>query len=200
MTRRQNNPPSTDEIKAEYFRWLCGLVGIATPGHNYWSLAVQMHAKEFIWTVPNDDNRDEDGKKLRSEFLDDTDFRCPSCNLGIRYGCHACLDGPCSILEMLIALAFRMEYILSDPSKGDVTSDYFWEFVKNLGLERFTDEDYSDRLGLTTVNRILDKLVERDYKANGEGGIFPLKRVTKDHRKVEIWYQMMAYITENYTY
>jgi hypothetical protein len=50
------------------------------------------------------------------------------------------------------------------------------------------------------VNQILTNLVERTYQKNGKGGLFPLKQPAKDQRRVEIWYQMAAYLNENYNF
>lgn len=191
---------ATDEVRKEYFQWLCGLVGVSTPDHSYWLLATELHKKEFYWSVPNDDDRAADGKQLREDFFDETNYRCKDCNLRAGYNCLDCLDGPCSIFEMLIALAIRMEFILSDSSREEQTAKYFWDFIRNLGLESFTDEDFFDRTGPFSLRIILEKFLERNYTSKGDGGIFPLKRPGKDQRKVDIWYQMSAYISENYTF
>jgi hypothetical protein len=177
----------SSEIQEDYFQWLCGLVGIATPSHSYWHLARHLHRKEFYWTVPNDDNREKDGKKLREEYLDETGV------IGHQY-----LEGICSVFEMLIALATRMEYILMDPNEGDRTSKWFFEFIRNLDLEGFTDEDFVDRIALYKIDLVVDKMLERGYTHHGVGGIFPIRRTKNDQRKVEIWYQMQAYLDENY--
>jgi len=39
-------------------------------------------------------------------------------------------------------------------------------------------------------------LIWRDYHADGRGGFFPLTNPDTDQTKVEIWYQMNAYVTE----
>lgn len=186
---------SSDEVREDYFQWLCGLVGISTPGHSYWSLGRELHKKVFYWTVPNDDNRAEDGKKLREEFFEETSSKYHSPD-----NYMDCLDEPCSVFEMLIGLSDRIQDILFDPSNEDGTTEYFWVLIRNLGLEVFTDEDFSDRMGPYGVNLILEKLLERDYDWKGNGGLFPLRHAQKDQRKVEIWYQMSSYINENYTF
>lgn len=188
MKKRTISPKhSGDEIRQEYFQWLCGLVGVSTPDHSYWSLAVQLHNTEFYWTVPNDDDRAAHGQKLRETFLNE---------IGNRVYAH-CLEGPCSLFEMLIALAFRLDYIMSDPSRNSRAPDYFWEFIRNLGLEPYTDDEFINLLGPYSSLKIIEKFLERSYNWKGEGGLFPLKYSDKDQRKVEIWYQLMAYVSEN---
>lgn len=180
---------SESQIKADYFQWLCAITKIDSSAKSYWILAKELHKKEFYWTVPNDDNRGQDGKDLRDKFAE---------NNGYNDDEISCLDGPCTMLEMLIALSRRIEDTMADPDKGDQTVKWFWMLLKNVGLDKYTDEDYADLCGTIMVNQILDEILDRTYKRSGKGGLFPLKKPEKDQRKVEIWYQMCAYLLENY--
>lgn len=177
-------PASDDEIKAEYFEWLTYIVGL---DRNSMLLAKELHGKEFYSVMGNDYNRAEDGKHLRDIFADESFFRD-----------YTCLDMPCSVLEMLIALAIRIEAILEEPDIENRTQQWFWELLRNLGLDKFTDDEFYPNGGPEEVNRILTDLMERQYSRNGQGGLFPLKVAKKDQRKVEIWYQLSAYLLENY--
>lgn len=180
---------SKTQIKADYFQWLCAVTKINSSAKSYWILAKDLFKKEFYWTVPNDDNRAQDGKDLRNIFAD---------NNGYSKQERDYLDGPCSMLEMLIALSRRIEDTMADPDKGDQTVRWFWMLIKNMGLDKFTDEDYADLCGPIIVEQILDEVLDRSYKRSGKGGLFPLKSTKKDQRKVEIWYQMCAYLLENF--
>ena len=175
------------EVVNEYFRWLCDKVGVERPNGSYWILIKALHKKEFYWTVPNDDNRALDGKKLREAFAEETD-----------YYPYDALDGPCSMLEMLIALAGRCQYGVIDAEVENRTSKWFWELVGNIGLDKFTDDVYVEECGTFQVDLILDTVLDRAYKKDGRGGLFPLKSAKKDQRNVEIWFQMCAYLIENY--
>lgn len=180
---------SEDQIKADYFQWLCELTKINSSAKSYWILAKTLHKKEFYWTVPNDDNRGQDGKDLREHYADINNLST----------CEAyALHGPCTMLEMLVALSRRIEDTMADPDKGDQTVKWFWMLLKNVGLDKFTDEDYAALSGPIIVEQILDKILDRTYRRSGKGGLFPLKKPKKDQRKVEIWYQMCAYLLENY--
>ena len=44
----------------------------------------------------------------------------------------------------------------------------------------------------------LNKWMNRDIGYDGSGGLFPLKNPPGDERKVEIMYQMYAYVHENF--
>ena len=107
------------------------------------------------------------------------------------------MDTPCSVLEMLIALAQRIEYILADPVFDDRTQQWFWGMIENLGLEPFANNDFYAVEKKYHNNIILDRLLERRYLRTGTGGLFPLRTVHEDQTKIEIWYQMMAYLDEN---
>ena len=175
-------PVNPDEVEAAYFQWLCQF------GHldiDYLILASILHRIEFTWYIPNDDNRDADGRKLREIFTDETDIDCSS------------LDGPASILEMLLALAIRMEYILDDVENHD-RIDLFWEMLGNLGVDTFTDDEYYYLGGDDEVINRVRIFTERQYTGAGKGGLFPLRYPHIDQRTVEIWYQMSAYLLENY--
>lgn len=188
---RTNSPKITyRDARVIYFNWLCGLVKIDEPDHSYFALAKQLHKKEFYWSVPNDDNRGEDGKKLRAIFIEANPF-IPA----------ESLDGPCTVLELLIGLSVRMEYILSDISKGDRTIKWFWELIENLGLDKYSDSIYFDIRSSETgeeIGLILENFLDRKISPNGKGGLFPLCHTDNDQRKVEIWYQMSEYLRENH--
>lgn len=171
--------------QAKYYQWLCDLVKVNQEDKSYWILFKDLHRKEFYWTVPNDDNRGIDGKLLREKFMVEEDSLIP-------------IDGPCSMLEMIIGLALRMEDTMADPDEGDRTVQWFWEMLDNAGLSKFTDDAYYDLFGQVYVDEILDKILGRTYKRNGKGGLFPLEMPSKNQRKVELWYQMSAYLLENY--
>jgi len=140
---------------------------------------------DFYWSVPNDGNRIEDGLKLRELFMQRHDFFV--------------LDFPCSVLEVLIGLALRMEDNLADPSKGDRTAEWFWEMIANLGLDQFHDQNYQEAGGDTNVGYILRTFMDRTYTRRGEGSLFPSSRRSgRNLQRVELWYQLMAYLEENY--
>ncbi|MGE5418510.1 MAG: hypothetical protein ACM3N1_00240, partial [Accumulibacter sp.] len=88
--------------------------------------------------------------------------------------------------------------ITAEPRQKDKTFRWFWELMENVGLNKFTDDDYFDMGGTLKINHILGTVLGRTYKRNGEGGLFPIKKTIKDQKKIEIWYQMCEYLNENY--
>jgi hypothetical protein len=103
------------------------------------------------------------------------------------------LDGPCSVLEMMIALAVRCEeHIMDDPNIGNRTGQWFWGMIVNLGLGAVTDERYDARL----VDERIGRFLNRDYEPNGRGGLFTVRNCKYDLRDVEIWYQLCWYLDD----
>lgn len=169
---------------AEYYSQLCDMINL--PEYNvrrYNKLFNYLYSTPFKWTVKNDVNRALDGIKLRNDIIRDART---SDELG-----------PCRVLEMLIALASRCENdIMQEKSQGDRTGIWFWTMIENLGLADMTDYHYDDQYVQLTVSRFLD----RRYSRNGEGSIFFINHRTEDMRRVELWYQMCWFLTEQYDF
>jgi hypothetical protein len=171
-------------LDESYLKWLYEQIGISklkNPSRTHWSLARQLFRKEFIWIVPNDDNRVEDGRELRHEFLEVTNTKNPGSEwMGLG----------CSMLEMLIALSRRLAFLAEGESR-----DWFWELIENMGIgmARSNDKQYDTHLQ-AEIDEILDKVIWRTYYKDGTGGLFPLVNPEKDQRKLEIWYQMGSYL------
>lgn len=177
---------SLDEL---YFEWLIDYIGygrhsVDHPERTYQSLMMQMFQTAFDDSVPNDYNRSLDGKDLRNEFLASTKLT-PT---------KEWLDLDCSIFEMLVGLARRMEFNTDLPPNQS-----FGIFMSNLELVSCNDSKYSRGVA-ESVQHILDRLNDRSYDYNGRGGLFPLSDPRSDQRGVEIWYQMSAYLLENFEF
>ena len=170
----------------KYFEWLYTKIGTKNknPARSYWLLAEQLHKKEFLWSVPNDDNRVLDGIELRVEFVD---------AFGIEEVDQEWMDLGCSMLEMLIALSRRASF----ESSGE-PDEWFWKLLENLELHRVSDDLYQSYQDVAweEVNEACDRVIYRTYERNGVGGLFPLRDAMQDQRRVELRYQMAAYLLE----
>ena len=174
---KRHEPRSMKMTNARYFGWLVRKTCDDRPEHV--ALMKILHKKVFYSLIENDDNRAADGIALREDYAREKMGNEP-----------VSMEDPCSVLEMLIALAIRMEFMLSDYKHSDRTDKWFWEMITNLGLGHYPDTEIP-------TDEIIENFIMRKYNTNGKGGLFPLKRNHDDQRNVEIWYQLAAYIDEN---
>lgn len=175
-----------DSIRNEYFDWLVKKVN-GKPSDSratFHNLLCLLHSTAFRNVMDEDENRVSDGIDLRYRFAvykgRDED---PDTILDI-------LSGPCTVLELMIALAIRCEEIMDDPAIGNRTPQWFWEMVVNLGLGAMYDERFDKQKSIDILNRFMD----RKYDKNGKGGLFRIRSSKSDLRKVELWYQMCWYL------
>ena len=173
------------ELNNRYFEWMYDKVirNALKQVKSYKKLFTYLHGVDFNYILDMDSNRAEDGVDLRYRFAyeQDIDPRLAATYLDNR---------PCSVLEMIIALAIRCEEdIADDPEIGDRTSNWFWDMMSSLGLQYFDDEWYDEK----QIATIVDKFLYRKYARNGKGGLFCIPGIDKDMRSAEIWYQAMWY-------
>ena len=168
-----------------YFNWLYEKIERRGQIRDFKAFLQDLSRIEFYSLIPNDDNRSVDGLKFRDEFGDISGgFFVP--------------PGPCTLIEMLIALAERMDFILCDIDNSEKTAKWFWKFVDNLRLEIYHQHDFDINRKRRENREKIDIFLERKYMDTGQGGLFPLLNPLKDQRETELWYQMMYYIDENY--
>jgi hypothetical protein len=169
-------------LNKEYFDWLCSYVG----GRSRRKLLQFLYRTPFVYTVPLDGNRYEEGVNLRYQFGDEK-------HIHYRYVTGWLDNRDCSVLEMMVALSLRIEtHITGDPDYGDRTSFWFNEMLKSMHLDTMVDSFFNEEEAEERVSCML----QRRYLRNGDGGLFTLKRTRKDLRHVEIWYQAMWFIDE----
>lgn len=178
-----------DDIWEAYGSWLIQHVGLKKRGYS--KLFQRLHNTHFYYTHPMDSNRSVDGMCLRDVFLDEVDLHknlisFPTSSMG-----------DCSVLEMLVALAIRCdnEYI-GDP-KNPRPDQFFWQMCENLGLDRFKNAGFSKKKE-AELDDILQNWMYRKHGSDGVGGLFPVKNPKNNHREIEIWKQMMEFLSENY--
>lgn len=171
------------QIAHEYYKWMTHLVcGNLFPQEiSFTQLLRHLYSVPFTYIIPNDKNRAEDGIDLRYRWavmqgFDDTPPE---------------LAGPCSILEMIVALAIRCEEsLMDDPAIGDRTRHWFWIMLNNMGLGSMSNNRYDPYL----TDEIIDRFLNREYDRDGKGGLFRIKDCKYDLRNVEIWCQLNWYI------
>lgn len=171
------------DVQNDYFEWLYDLVckGRYAKEISYRKLLMYLHTTEFVYLIPMDSNRADDGINLRYRFA--YDYKSPA-------AAETFLDGSCSVLEMMIALSIRCEEIMDNPAIGDRTAQWFWEMISNLGLRVMIDDNFDKDYVKSTIHRFL----YREYEPNGKGGLFTVRHCNADLRGEEIWVQLCWYL------
>ena len=176
-----------DQVKNNYFNWLYNYACKGRIGNNisYKKLFKALYDTEFRYYLLRDSNRAADGVDLRYRYsISVNDERV----LDI-------LDEPCSVLEMILALAIRCEETIMDDTRyGDRTGQWFWNMLSNLGISYMIDEKFDEPI----FNKIIYDFMVRRYSRDGRGGLFYIPNCSEDLRDVEIWTQLCWYLN-NFT-
>lgn len=168
-----------------YLTWLyeqVGSVKLKNKVRTYWSLLRRLYTTEFVWLIPNDDNRVEDGRDLRYDFLREH-------GIDVQDVDPLWLSEGCSMLELLIVLSRELSF----QAEGE-PRDWFWHLIDNLDIH-INDRSYNSARE-QHIDDVLNRVVYRQYSPDGHGGLFPLRRPESDQRRVELWFQLCAYILE----
>lgn len=172
------------KLNNAYFDWMYNIV---CNDRSYYKLLRYLHCIDFQYSIAMDGNRADDGVNLRYRFGYERSYDQALIATYLD-------DRPCSVLEMLIALAIRCEEnIMYDPDLGDRTGVWFGNMINNLNLESMHNADFDREY----VDDVIDIFLNRKYKSNGEGGLFTVNDAPRDLRDVEIWYQLCWYLNEN---
>lgn len=171
------------ELNEEYFNWMYQLVFANEKRRSYRKLLKYLNSVEFTYILDFDSNRAEDGMDLRYRFGYEHDYNGPMIAAYLD-------DRPCSVLEMMVALANRCEeQIMDDPHAGCRRGQWFFSMLASLGLSGMNDENFVR----SDAEKIISRFLSRQYARNGEGGLFTVNS-RHDMRSVEIWYQLNWYL------
>lgn len=176
-----------DDVLNLYFEWLLDVVcGLRfSDDISFRKLLTHLHNTEFRYSIPKDENRAREGENLRHRFAVTQMPNIPE------YEILDILAGPCSVLEMMVALAiYAEEHVMDNPQIGDRTGQWFWNMVVNLGL----GDQMDDRFDKGYVEATLQRFLDRKYSPNGQGGLFTIRNCRRDLRRVEIFYQLCWYL------
>lgn len=138
---------TTKEIRELYFQYLWDF--IRKPKGTFFDYEVRdeliwhrgaevllrtLHDVDFTWTHPMDENRASDGHSMRVRFADIH-------NEVNREDIYKALEGPCSMFEMMIALAWK-ESVMFDPIIPETTDGCIdlWFEAMIFNLTYFVDD------------------------------------------------------------
>lgn len=173
-------------LDERYLSWLYGQVAQTRSRarvRNHWCLFKQLQETIFVAVVAFDDNRIADARDLRYEYLAEAENEA---------GDPDWTRSPVSMLEVLVVLARALAFEMDDSVQV-----WFWHLIEVLDLEHFNDREY-DNHAQEEIAETLDRVIWRRYEPDGHGGLFPLRSPARDQRQVELWYQLNAYLLEQF--
>lgn len=192
---------TSERAQTLYFNWLVNQMYMDSwYGRSYYVLAKILHNIEFYWTIDLDENRAKDGIRLRHVWFDAINNEADALGISRPLFPLDSLSGSCSILEMLVALANRIECdIMQDDNIGNRAPVWFWRILANIGIAEYDDT----KLGLAQSNVVSHEvmnMMDRKYDEKGRGGsLFPLTECYgRDMRETDIWWQAQLWLSENY--
>ena len=167
-------------IKEDYYKFLTQKVYNNNP-IKYDKLLSLLFDYKFVPIIDMDDNRSEDGINMR--YL----YSISEYQVYPRRLINSALNdiGECTMLELMVGLAERVSIHIM----GDI-KNLFWEMIGSLGLSRYNDNNYNE----ASIIYILDRFIAREYDSDGKGSLFYIKNYNGDMRRLEIWYQVFAYL------
>ena len=178
-----------DKLNNDYFNWMYNIVCADRfpEDISYRKLLMHLHNTRFRYSIKRDVDRADDGVSLRYRFaLHGGDY-----DETLGDDIHHYITDPCSVFEMILALAIRCEEnIMDDTAFGNRTGQWFWGMINNLGLGSMTD----DRFDKLYVEELIERFLNREYEPNGKGGLFTVRNCDRDLRDVEIWFQLCYYL------
>ena len=183
MTKMYEKEWNAGEINQRYYEWLTGMV--ARYNSRYSILFRTLYETPFRVIILMDENRVGDGLSLRNRFAWEQGLSREDRDILESYR-------PCSVLEVMIALALRCEeeYMAKEDDE-DPVGNWFEPMLWNLGLFRMNDSHYDPDI----VADKLETFLSRRYSPDGLGGLFYIPGIQEDMRKIEIWQQLRMWLS-----
>lgn len=177
----------------DYLCWLMNQCQLEAEGPaGYLKLCEVLQDIYFVSLIEFDENRIEEGKELREEWAD-TDG-------GDIYELEGLIPYTCTALELILVMARRMCFEMSDSQYEAGIGKWVMELLENAGLATFRNDIFEiDPEGSTQkIKMILHDIIYRRYMPNGSGSFFPSDGYKGDVRQDELLVQMNNYLAENY--
>lgn len=188
-------PTETVREYRDYFSWLLYRCGFDEDTiRDGWLIFYTLHQKEFYWSeeFPNDVDRNTDGLLLRQMYTDDTTI-IPD-HQTLPYS-----SSIASVLEVLIALALRMDFIIG----GDFgPGSLLLEMLTNMELYPFSPKNSVPNSKSVLVqdeifgtNLAADRWLSRDFDEFGTKTPFFVPKLKNLYQnRIQIWYMMNNYL------
>lgn len=117
-----------------YFEWLRKRSGM---GQNYYMLLLFLHSVKYVPMLIDDENRRADGNAMIEVYCQENGYDLPPVEEFDFSGC--------SVLEMLLALADRIDKeLIGDPNFNHAPL-WFSRMLENLGIYQYDDEHWNEK-------------------------------------------------------
>lgn len=194
-----------DELKEMYFNWLYTLSGLGIndviKDYSKEEFGRLLHDIEFKKFDEHDDSRADDGMgyrylfatTMRDAYFSQLDYEEFMANL------QEALKGKnCSMLEMMVSLADKMENIMSDPKYPNRRYQWVNKMVVSMGLQGYTAKAIKENPNWKKeVKDACERVCTRTYEPSGKGGLFYVVSVVPDDvpdmRTISLYQQMLVY-------
>lgn len=183
-----------------YQEWLIDQLQGNRGAFGYSELYGILHGVPFLPIVEMDWNRNDDGLNLAMEWAEGV-YRTEEEALDAVNELEAIHpNGFCTMLELIVVLARRMQFELTDSEYDRPIGQWAETLIGNAGLSEYINEMIEDdwETAESAVIEIIGSVIFRQYGWDGEGGFFPLSYPGSDQRYEELLTQMNNYIAENY--
>lgn len=185
-------------MRHEYFEWLASKVtSPAVPDDAQARIVLQVLRDIRIQDLPMADDapRLEDGKQLRTSFVDETGTAVQSYN-----DVHDPGFDFCTVLELLVALSIRMDDIMRDPlDPCSSVPSWFWGMVSTMVGQPFYPCSYwtfsVDASTPVVVAESTMKFLGRQYDPTGHNGNIFVDVSGVDLRSIDIWAQACSFMS-----
>lgn len=197
-------------LHQDYFEWLCKIVGADPLGPfcNYSHLLTRLFQTDFKIVREFDNNRAVNGKYLRYYYDSNrydfaTNEQSPYHGNGDFY--YQNQNFPCSVLEMMIALAkdIDIQYLYSNNCRLLI---WFWIMIESMGLADKKDGYWDHENERNDVDWILRAFNLDAYELTQDGDyrptvlLFPIRNVEGYQQIHNLWEQMIIWYNQNINY
>lgn len=165
--------------------WLSQLVN-TEHSYDYVFLLSELNKIEYYFVEPMDSDRVYYALKLRDEFSEIEGSR----------DIYDVMPGSCTALELLVSMAKDAEFTLCDFDAGSRTSQFFWQFIHNLGLSYLTNANWSFDAA-NFIYSTVTKWFDRRFGPNGTGSPWPIPNTRVDLTTVPMWDMFQWWLADN---
>lgn len=182
-------PTNTEMLEHNYLMWMYHMIGDGVTNADgepvtFYKLFRTLYDMSFTYILIMDENRLHDGLALRTRYAHET-HQYPEIVL------KTLRDKPCSVLEMMVALAIRISDIMYDSNDEHDAKFWFWGMISSLQIDAVaSDESYNPDIVRVAIHWFLT----RNYPNDGTGSLFPNTENLNYYNERQIWDQAMYYL------